>query len=88
MIGMGAGQGDNCPFIFNFDAATFKAGDRVSYRVPEDFGDMAFVGELVAVADDHVLLRHCGHSAADSSDIMRGTRESRPIVSLTARVDV
>ncbi len=29
MHGMG-GQGEDCPFEFNFDAATFKAGDTVS----------------------------------------------------------
>jgi hypothetical protein len=30
MHGMGSGD---CPFEFNFDAATFKVGDTVSYRV-------------------------------------------------------
>jgi hypothetical protein len=32
MQGMGEG-GENCPFEFNFDPATFKPGDEVSYRV-------------------------------------------------------
>lgn len=81
MQGMGAGAGgDDCPFAFNFDASTFKVGDTVSYRVTGDptFADMPFVGELLEVHDDHVVI------AADSSDPTvryRGTRESRPEVS-------
>src|SRR4051812_6046592 len=47
--------GDACPFQFNFDAATFKVGDVVSYRVSERFGDMPFVGTLLAVEADHVM---------------------------------
>jgi hypothetical protein len=68
-----------CPFEFNFDPKTFKVGDTVSYRVPDRFGDMPFVGVLVAVDQDFVLI-----SANDPSDperVMRGTRESRPTVS-------
>jgi hypothetical protein len=30
MIGMG--EGEDCPFQFNFDPATYKVGDTVSYR--------------------------------------------------------
>lgn len=70
----------NCPFEFNFDAATFKKGDIVSYRVPEAFNDMPFVGILLEVNEDHVLLTHYGeHETCGKS--MRGTRESRPVVS-------
>ncbi len=72
-------QQEKCPFEFNFDPATFKVGDTVSYRVPDEFGDMPFVGTLLAVDEDAVLI-----SANDPSDPnrrMRGTRASRPIVS-------
>lgn len=70
----------NCPFEFNFDPETFKSGDLVSYQVPEEFGDMPFVGELIEVAEDHVILKHYGLPETDSRP-MRGTRESRPKVS-------
>ena len=46
MLGMGDGS---CPFEFNFDPEAFKVGDVVSYRVPERFDDMPFVGTLTAV---------------------------------------
>lgn len=76
MQGMG---GDDCPFAFNFDAATFKIGDTVSYRIIGNpmFEDMPFAGELLEVHDDHVLI------AGDANDPLvryRGTRESRPQV--------
>jgi hypothetical protein len=29
--------GENCPFEFNFDPGAFKAGDLVSYRIPDRF---------------------------------------------------
>ena len=29
---LGMGEGEDCPFQFNFDSATFKVGDTVSYR--------------------------------------------------------
>jgi hypothetical protein len=73
---MQMGDGD-CPFVFNFDEKTFKAGDTVSYRVTGDLADFPFVGTLLEVHDDHVMI------SADSSDPnsrMRGTRESRPVV--------
>ncbi len=69
-----------CPFAFNFDADTFKVGDIVSYRVPERFDDMPFVGRLVAVEAHHVLLVHDGLPGVEQK-VMRGTRESRPVVS-------
>ena len=72
-------ESDRCPFEFNFDPATFKVGDTVSYRVPERFDEMPFVGTLIAVGEDWVEI-----SANDPSDPdrrMRGTRESRPVVS-------
>lgn len=71
-------QTEKCPFEFNFDPLTFKVGDMVSYRVPEMFGDMPFVGTLIAVETDSVLI-----SSGDPSEPerrMRGTRESRPVV--------
>ena len=70
----------NCPFEFNFDATTFKPGDIVSYRVPEAFQDMPFVGELLEVHEDHVILHHSGEPEGQIRP-MRGTREDRPVVS-------
>ena len=72
-------SGEACPFSFNFDPATFKVGDLVSYRVPERFGDMPFVGTLVAVEVDHVVIG--ADDPADPGRRMRGTRTSRPVVS-------
>ena len=77
MIGNGP-AGESCPFEFNFDPASFKVGDTVSYRVPESFGDMPFVGTLIAVEEDHVLIST--NDPSDPNRAMRGTRESRPIV--------
>ncbi|MFA7596690.1 MAG: hypothetical protein WCY92_10060 [Novosphingobium sp.] len=76
MQGMGAG-GENCPFDFNFDPATFKVGDTVSYRVTGDLADWPFVGTLLEVHDDHVII---AGDALDPSVRYRGTREARPIV--------
>lgn len=77
MQGMG-GDGENCPFEFNFDPATFEVGDVVSYRVTgATFADWPFVGTLVEVGEDFVII------AADPTkpdDRYRGTRESRPLV--------
>jgi hypothetical protein len=78
MLNMG-GEGEKCPFEFNFDEKTFKVGDLVSYRVSERFGDMPFVGTLVAVYDDYVEISPNDPTEPDKR--MRGTRESRPQVS-------
>ena len=76
MIGMGDGD---CPFEFNFDAATFRAGDVVSYRIGGgNFDGMPFVGTLLEVHEDHVVI---AGDANDPSVRYRGTRESRPVVS-------
>jgi hypothetical protein len=64
---------------FNFDPATFAVGDLVSYRVRERFGDTPFVGTLVAVAQDHVLIAPTDPDEPQRR--MRGTRTSRPEVS-------
>jgi hypothetical protein len=74
MQGMG---GENCPFAFNFDAASFKVGDIVSYRVTGSLEGMPFVGTLLEVHDDHVVLTS---DPDDPSSRMRATRESRPVV--------
>ena len=76
MQGMGEGS---CPIEFNFDPATFKVGDVVSYRVAGPrFGDFPFVGEIKAVFDDYIEINP---NEADNPDkVMRATRESRPIV--------
>jgi hypothetical protein len=76
--------GEKCPFEFNFDAATFKPGDMVSYRVSGALSDFPFVGVLVEVHDDHVVLVHADGSSKPQGPKMRGTRESRPVVSEAA----
>ena len=70
---------EKCPFEFNFDPQTFKVGDVVSYRVPERFGDMAFVGTILSVAEDFIEIT--ANDPVDPDRRMRGTRTSRPIVS-------
>lgn len=72
---------EQCPFSFNFDESTFKPGDVVSYRVDGSLGDMPFVGVLLEVHDDHVILCHDDGNRPPKSHPMRGTRESRPVVS-------
>ncbi|MBV9843408.1 MAG: hypothetical protein JOY99_18040 [Sphingomonadaceae bacterium] len=74
MQGMGDGS---CPYEFNFDAATFKVGDLVSYRVTGSLADFPFVGTLIEVHDDHVVI---SADPGDTASRMRGTRESRPLV--------
>jgi hypothetical protein len=71
--------GEACPYAFNFDAASFRAGDWVSYRVPERFDDFPFVGTLMEVGESHVLISP--NDPANPGKRMRGTRESRPVVS-------
>lgn len=78
MQAMSEGTGESCPFDFNFDAASFKVGDTVSYRVV-GLDDFPFVGTLVEVHEDHVVIKADG----DDSPPMRGTRESRPVVEET-----
>ena len=53
MFGMDDGS---CPFEFNFDPATFKVGDVVSYRVTGSLEGMPFVGTLLEVHADHVII--------------------------------
>jgi hypothetical protein len=74
---LGMGEGDACPFEFNFDPATFKVGDLVSYRVTGSLADFPFMGTLVEVHDDYVVITS---DPEDPSASVRGTRESRPIV--------
>lgn len=76
MQGMGETD-ETCPFEFNFDETTFKVGDTVSYRVNGSLEGFPFVGRLVEVHDDYVMI------AGDPNDpdkFYRGTRESRPQV--------
>lgn len=76
MQGMGE-EGEACPFEFNFDEKTFKVGDTVSYRVNGSLEGFPFVGTLLEVHQDHVII------AGDPNDPKakyRGTRESRPLV--------
>jgi hypothetical protein len=77
MQGMGETETEACPFEFNFDPATFKVGDTVSYRVTGSLEGFPFVGTLVEVHDDHVIIA----GEANNPDAKyRGTRESRPVV--------
>ena len=78
-------QDEKCPFAFNFDAQTFKVGDTVSYRIPERFDDMPFVGILLEVAADSVVISP--NDPTDPDRRMRGTRESRPVVSAKEALD-
>ena len=75
MIGMG--EGEDCPFAFNFDAATFKVGDTVSYRVTGGLAEFPFVGTLLEVHDDYVVI---SPGESDPNARYCGTRESRPLV--------
>jgi len=77
MQGMGA-TGEACPFEFNFDAATFKVGDTVSYRVSGSLADFPFVGTLTEVHEEYVMISPGDPRSPD--DTYRGTRESRPLV--------
>lgn len=70
------GEGD-CPFEFNFDAATFKVGDTVSYRVTGSLDGFPFVGTLLEVHEEYVVLTS---DPNDASSRMPATRESRPVV--------
>ncbi len=73
MIGMGEGE---CPYKFNFDAATFKVGDTVSYRVPA-LGDFPFAAEIKAVYADYIEISDYG----EPDKVVRATRENNPVVS-------
>ncbi|HET9628366.1 MAG TPA: hypothetical protein VFP14_02680 [Novosphingobium sp.] len=78
MQGMGATD-EACPFEFNFDPATFKVGDTVSYRVTGSLDGFPFVGTLAEVHADYVMIAPGDPSA--TQERYRGTRESRPLVS-------
>ena len=77
MQGMGETAGEACPFEFNFDAATFKVGDTVSYRVTGSLEGFPFAGTLLEVHDDYVVI---AGDANDPEARYKGTRESRPVV--------
>ncbi|MFC3214274.1 MULTISPECIES: hypothetical protein [Novosphingobium] len=76
MQGMGE-TGEACPFEFNFDEKSFKVGDTVSYRVNGSLEGFPFVGTLVEVHEDYVLI---AGDPQDPDKRYRGTRESRPMV--------
>jgi hypothetical protein len=71
-------KGESCPFSFNFDPETFKVGDMVSYRIPDRFPDFPFVGTLTEVHKDYVEIS--ANDPLNPTKLMKGTRESRPIV--------
>lgn len=68
----------DCPFEFNFDSGSFKVGNTVSYRIPDRFQEMPFVGTLLEVHPDHVVISP--NDPSDPDRRMHGTRESRPVV--------
>ena len=74
---LGMGEGEDCPFQFNFDPATFKVGDTVSYRVTGSLEGFPFVGTLLEVHEEYVII-----SPGESEPDVRycATRESRPVV--------
>lgn len=76
MQGMGTAD-EACPFEFNFDPATFKVGDTVSYRVNGSLDGFPFAGTLLEVHEDHVVI---AGDAGDPAVRYKGTRESRPVV--------
>ncbi|WP_334185265.1 hypothetical protein [Novosphingobium sp.] len=76
MQGMGTSD-ETCPFAFNFDEKSFKVGDIVSYRVNGSLEGFPFVGTLVEVHDDHVVI---AGDPQEPEKRYRGTRESRPQV--------
>lgn len=76
MQGMGE-AGEACPFEFNFDPATFKVGDTVSYRVTGSLSGFPFAGQLLEVGEDFVII---AGDPLHPEVRYRGTRESRPLV--------
>jgi hypothetical protein len=84
MQNMQSQEGEKCPFAFNFDQSTFKVGDMVSYRV-ESLDDFPFVGTLVEVHEDRVVISP--NDPSDPHRRMTGTRESRPRVSRAQALD-
>ena len=66
MKGMGEG-GEDCPFVFNFEPETFKVGDTVSYRVSGTLSEFPFVGTLLEVHEDHVIISP-GETEPDARD--------------------
>lgn len=76
MLGMGE-KDESCPFEFNFDPASFKVGDTVSFRVNGSLEGFPFVGTLVEVHDDFVVIEG---GDENEKQRYRGTRESRPLV--------
>ncbi len=70
------GMDGKCPYEFNFDPATFKVGDTVSYRVPA-LGEFPFAAQIIAVHGDHIDIVNPG----EPEKVLRATRESRPVVS-------
>ncbi|WP_082826264.1 hypothetical protein [Croceicoccus estronivorus] len=77
MLGMG-NEGEACPFEFNFDPATFKVGDTISYRVTGSLEGFPFVGTLAEVHEEFVVISPGDPTTPDAR--YRGTRESRPLV--------
>ena len=69
------GMDGKCPFEFNFEPATFKVGDTVSYRVPS-LGDFPFAAVIKALHEDYIEIADAG----EPEKWLRATRESRPVV--------
>ncbi len=78
MIGMDT-TSESCPFAFNFNPDTFQPGDIVSYRVTGSMTDMPFVGVILSVHEDRIIIQHGEDPDADGTP-MPATRQPRPIV--------
>ncbi len=66
---------ESCPFQFNFDPASFKVGDTVSYRDPQLFGAQ-LAATIAEVHADHLVIV----DVSEPGRPLRATRESRPVV--------
>ncbi len=73
----GMGEGNACPFEFNFDEKTFKVGDTVSYRVTGSLEGFPFAATPTEVHKEYVMIVG---DPAHPEVLYRGTRESRPLV--------
>ena len=68
MQGMGETEGEACPFEFNFDPATFKAGDTVSYRVTGSLSERQRTVFLLRFVEDMQILE-----IAEATGMKEGT---------------
>lgn len=65
-------------FACNDDPASFREGDFVSYRVTGCLEGLPFIGCILEVHDDHVIINP---DPSEPGSPIRGTREAHPLVS-------